>query len=271
MAKKKTNEVAKNQKCDLAKLDYGDDAGCGFEGTTNDDFSIPFLSMFQGLSPQVAGENPLDGAKVGMLFNTVTEEMWDGKEGLIFVPSCRDHCYMEWVPRSQGGGYVGRHELGSEVVVTAKRESTDRKLKSPSGNDLVETFYMYGVIVMGEDVDPSPVVISFTSTKIRAYRTMMTKLNQVTVGPRDKKKKPPLFAHQIRITTVMEKNNKGTYANFRFDPAFGTILESLLDPSSPVFTIAKGLSDMVQEGQAKINYDSADSAGSDEEKEEPPF
>jgi hypothetical protein len=36
-----------------AVLDFGDDAELGYENQNNEDVSIPFLNILQGLSPQV--------------------------------------------------------------------------------------------------------------------------------------------------------------------------------------------------------------------------
>lgn len=266
---KPTNDVAKQEANLPAKLDYGDDFGSGYEGMSQEDFSIPFLTVLQGLSPQVAGENPIEGAQVGKLFNTVSEEMWDGKTGLIFVPACREHCFIEWLPRDQGGGYVGRHEVGSEIVTRAKQTAEQRnKLKTEAGNDLIETFYLYGMAIDNVG-DPAPVVIAFTSTKIKAYRHLMTRLNQVTVG--EKKQRPPLFANQVCITTVMEKNTKGTFANFKFSPAKETFKSSLLAPDDDLLALARGLKDVVHSGVAKINPEGGGTPGADPEQEEPPF
>src|SRR5689334_776840 len=88
---------------DIVKYDYGQNAGAGFEGTTQADFTIPFISLLQAGS-RVITESSIADARPGMLLNTATQELIDGKVGLVIVPVRREHAYVEWVPRAAGGG-----------------------------------------------------------------------------------------------------------------------------------------------------------------------
>lgn len=240
-------------------IDYGDDAGKGFENQTRADITIPFLSVLQPLSPEVTN---MEDAKPGMLFNTVTEELVDGKTGLVFVPAITNHIFVEWKPRETGGGFIGIHQVDSDVVKAAREASTSfGDYKTPNGNKLQETFYVYGVL-SDEDQQPiGPVVIAFTSTKISVYKRWNTKVNMFTVKtPGGAKVRPPLFAHQVRITSVKEKNNKGEFFNFDLQPAVnGSVAESLLPPGAPLLEAAKELREMVAAGLAKPSHDTVTS------------
>lgn len=250
---------------------YGEYAGAGFENTSSDDYSIPFLTVLQALSPQVSGESALDGAKAGQLFNSVTEELIDGKSGVEFVPAFRERLYIEWVPRENGGGFVGRHDSTSQIVAEAKTKSQDGKLKTEGGNDLIDTAYIYGVL-LHKDGREEPAVLAFTSTKLKVYRHLMTKLNQFQVveeiDGQPRKVTPPIFAHRLRISTVTEKNNKGTFFNFKVTSAEETLKDSLLSPGDERFQAAYKLRELVQKGAAQVNYDSQ---SSQEGEEEVPF
>ena len=96
-------EVAEKANTSMAAFDYGSHAAEGFENQTQEDLKIPFLSVLQSNSPQCDDENFPD-ARPGMIFNSVTEELADGKEGVVFVPATTDHVYTEWVPIDDGGG-----------------------------------------------------------------------------------------------------------------------------------------------------------------------
>lgn len=254
----------------LAIHDYGDDVGAGYEGTTNDDFSIPFLNVLQALSPEITGDGreKIEGAEAGNLYNTVTEELL--KDGIEFVPSCREHVYVEWVPRVQGGGYVGRHSVDSEVVKAAKAgASNPNELVSESGNQLVETFYLYGVMVQGDLI--TPVVIAFTSTKIAVYKRFMTKVNQFTVNVGGKKQRPPLFAHLVRVGSTSQKNKHGSFFNFTLSPAEGDLEPSLLAPSDARFEAAKQLREAVSSGAARAAVESTEGGGGGATTTDVPF
>jgi len=80
------NEIAA-QKGGTAVAVLGDleqDAGAGFDGMTQEDYALPFLRLLTSTSPEV-GE--VDGALPGMILNSVTGELFDGKSG-IFVGPC---------------------------------------------------------------------------------------------------------------------------------------------------------------------------------------
>lgn len=260
-----------NQAVALAS-EYGDYAGVGYEGTTQEDYSIAFLNVLQALSPQVNGEAAIDGAKAGQLFNTVTEEPIDGKTGIEFIPAFREQVFVEWVPRDSGGGFVARHAIGSEVVNRAKAQADPKnpnKLQTESGNDLIQTAYIYGVQAH-PDGRLEPLVLSFTSTKLKVYRHLMTKLNQftvpVTIDGELRKITPPIFAYRLRVTTSPEKNNKGSFFNIKITPSEETLGESLLSKDDERFQAAFKLRGMIESGAAQANYDGQggdDSSGTD--------
>lgn len=256
-------------------LDYGDDVGGGFENQTREDIAIPFISILQGLSPQVT-KGTVEGAKPGLLFNTVTEEIIDPKVGLVFVPGYTEHVYVEWIPRKEGGGFVAVHQMDSEIVKRAKDASEEfGKLKvdreGGGKNDLVETFYVYGTL-LDEDGNPETMaVIAFTSSKIKVYRRWNTALRMFTIKTEDGRKvRPPLFAHQVRISTKEESNSEGDYYNFVLHPANGSIAESLLPPGSQALEAAKAVANMVKEGTARAAYETQD-GGDRTDDEEIPF
>lgn len=258
-AVKKTEETAL-----VASLDYGADEGSGFEKMGSDHFSIPFMGVLQAMSPQVADprEGGIEGARPGMIINTVTGELYDGRNGIEFIPSYTEHVVVEWVPREKGGGFVAIHQVDSEVFRRAKETATAfGKYRTPEGNDLVETFYVYGVTCHGEDPGEM-MLIAFTSTKIKIYKRFATTVGMFQTKTKDGRKvRPPLFAHRVRLTTVKEKNTKGDFYNFSITPAEGTVAASLLPPNDPRLEAARSFRELVMQGMARAAFDSQDAAG----------
>ncbi len=236
------------------KVDYSDHEGQGFENQTAADQLIPFLSVLQKMSPQV-DENPK--AKPGLLYNTVSQEVY-GKE-VLFVPAITDHCYVEWKPRDDGGGMVGKHSLHSEIVSDAKKEHEFGKLKTPEGNDLVETFYIYGVVVDGDPKEGnvlSVAIVAFTSTKISIYKKINTRLStfQITNNATGRKQRPPLFAHLLRIGTQQQENVHGKFFNFDIKTFGEEMMEGLLNPNDPRFAAAAAVREAVESGNVREDY-----------------
>lgn len=251
----KTNAVV------VAATGYEDYEGQGFENTSKDDFSIPFFGVLQGLSPQC---ETVDGAKPGKIINTVTNDLFDGQNGLAFVPCVTQHVFVEWRPKEAGGGIVAIHDLGADVVVHCKEKQEFGEYKTPAGNDLVETFYVYGVHPSDDLSSGEQGVIAFTSTKIKKYKAWLTKARgiQITVknaaGVVVKRITPPLFAHVYLLKTTKEKNTKGEFWNWDVSFKGASAEAARIDPKSDLFQSCVATATMVQEGKAKVNYEAAD-------------
>jgi len=251
-------------------VDYGKYANRGFEDTTKDDYLIPFLKLLQGNSPEVEdGEKQIKGAKAGMFMNSATQQMFDGEEGLIIVPCTREHCYTEWVPRDNGGGLVGRHAVDSDVVKKAKAKGAFGKIKLENGNELIETFYVYAMILDSADAtEPTGrVVISFTSTKIKKYKRFRSTVSTV-------KGNPPMFSFILKLTSVPDQTKKGKFKNFELVPINGSAEDSMIDPTlngkdHPLLMLGDEFAKQIEEGVAKADTSTAergDDEGEDDSK-----
>lgn len=270
MTEDKRNEVARQQPGGLpAKADFGDYAGMGTENLDRDDFKIPFLNLLQSLSPEVQSDDPkfIPGAEVGMFANSVTKQLFSGSDGVILVPCYREHHFVEWQPRNQGGGFVAIHATDSEVVQRAKAEAKSFKdLRTPAGNDLVDTFQLYCLRLNAVDAaEPAEIVVlSCTKTKIKRYREYMTRVGtfvlqdeegNVLASPRD----IPLFAHRLKVTATRERGAEGPYYNVLLEPAVGNDIEkSMIDPSTrkELMAAAAALNRSVKGGAKTADYDS---------------
>ena len=123
---------------------FGDDLQQGFENMTQEDMALPFVRILGQLSPQVTDGDAkyIDGAKPGMIYNTVTSELFDGKKGIKVIPCYYKKDYPEWSDRGDGpGAPVAVHSPGSPVIATGKRDGS--KIRLPNGNYLEETASYY--------------------------------------------------------------------------------------------------------------------------------
>lgn len=244
-------------------------AGRGYTKTDAKDFAMPFYQILQSNSPQIADEaRRIKGAIPGMLHNTVTNRVVDGKQGILIIPVTTEHCYTEWVARDKGGGFRGRHELTSELVTKAissgKKTVKGNRPITESGTELQETYNIYAMVI--DDVDAveasEMVVLSFTSTKIKKYKKIMT-----TLRTNKALKDAPLFANRLRVTTVQEKNAEGTFYNFEVSPAVegedpvvaSALPPTLNDADHPLLVAGAKLEEQVLGGVARAAEESLQS------------
>lgn len=245
----------------LAAFDYGDDAvplgqqAMGYENQTSEDSTVPFLVLLQAMSPVVA-EQKVPGAVAGQWMNTVTQMTWSNPSGLLFVPATTRHEYTQFTPRNQGGGYKGRHAIDSEVVTKAKAASKNfGEYFTPEGDELTETFYVFGAIGDADGAALGMAVIAFKSSMIRAYKNWMSLLRAHTIStPTGEKRTPPLYSHLARLTSEPKKFPDGTAFIPVINSANGSVPASMLAPTDDRFLMAKACKTLLDQGGAKVDY-----------------
>lgn len=236
-----------------------EDFGAGFEDFTSDDVAVPFIAILQKGSPQVEEDNPkyLKGAKSGMLFNTVSGELFDGKEtGITVIPVHRVRNFIEWIPKDEGGGLVNVFSPDApEVLEVLKTQKAYGKLKIGDGNDLVETFSVFAILVK-PDGAMDRVVISFASSQIGTYKRWMTMAQNISVPLGNGRSGiPPMFSHRYRLKTVFTQKKEYTW--YKYTVAFDaeTAEASRLQPTDELYQAAKAFRALVVGGRAQVNFE----------------
>ena len=276
MTTKSKSVAPKPQTLPAEMLDYGDDSGVGYEGQTSNDLSLPWINVLQDGSPQVKDKQSHYTA--GMLYNTVTHEGVKGDKGLVIIPVYKRRHYVEWVPRDSGGGFVATHEAESEVVSKAMAESTAFGKYSYKGNDIVETFELYFLILDPDDpTSESSIgfgVTAITSKKIKPFKDWTTALNLVAYRKFGIPNQPPLFANRVRFLTFTDTHKSFTYENVKFLPLnpdtdkMPGIISSLVGKDSPLYNEAKNLREMILNGLAKVDYTTQTQEAPTEERDD---
>ena len=265
--------VVKKEETSLpAVYDYGEHSGAGFEGTSREDFVVPFIYLLQAISPMVAER---DDAKAGMLVNTATGELFPAEEGkgdgIAFIPCYRQHLYVEWKPREAGGGFVAQHATDSDIVRHCRETQAFAEFKTPANNDLIETFYVYGLLVKPDGLIDQ-VIIAFTSTKVKVYKQFMTRADTIRIKtPSGGLVKPPIFAHRYRVTSVSQKNTQGTFFNLRVNFDGDNAEAARLAPTDPIYQAAVQFYELAKDGMLKVDTDSLKQESSTEGSSDIPF
>lgn len=181
-------------------------AGAGFTNATKEDYALPFIGVIQKMSPQIEKGHAkyVKGAEAGMFFNTVTNEFFDGEQGIMVIPVDFRKTFLEWVPRNKGGGLKGEH---------ATRE--DAEAKKEEGTVIADTANHY--VLLKTPNGWEPVLLSCTSTKLKFSRNWMSMMSRVRIGAVP----APSFAKKYILKTVTQTNEKGTFYNIKAEPIDG--------------------------------------------------
>lgn len=217
-AKDKTEVATVKDSAQLpAGIDMEDllrDSGAGVSGMGMDDVAVPYLYILQQMSPQVDPDNDayVEGAKPGMFYNNVNEEIYDGREeGVVVIPCAYERKYVEWVDRDSGGGYVADHDIDSGIL----SECTPNEKGIPvlkNGHLIVETAYHYVYMKNPLTGIWEEIIIPMKSTMLKKSRrwnkTLMATLIPGTSN------QAPRWLYPYRLKTVKETKNNNTWSNY---------------------------------------------------------
>lgn len=241
------NEIAE-QKAGTALAILGDleqDAGAGFDGMTPEDYALPFLRLLTSTSPEV-GE--VDGALPGMVLNSVTGELYDGKKGIAVVPCAYLRQYIEWMPRGQGSGApVHIYPSTSDILSQTHKEPGDNKDYLDNGN-YIENTANYYVMVIGESGFPEPALITMKSTQLKKSRKWNSMMQSVKMSGKNGMFVPPIYSQVYRLSTVAESNDKGKWYGWEIERT-GPV------GSADVYTAAKNFAQSVGAGDVKVKHE----------------
>lgn len=190
------------------------DAGVGVSDMGVGDVALPYLTILQGLSPQVQPGHTayIEGATASMLFNTVSQKIYDGRrDGLVFVPCSYERKLVEWVDRDKGGGWVADYHV-DDPVRTRTKLNEKKKPVLPNGNLLVETAYHYGLFCEPDTGHWIQCVMPMKSTALKVNRRWNNELTTTRIPGTELIAPRWLYPYEIR--TTMEAKNNNTWWQF---------------------------------------------------------
>ena len=241
-----TNVVKKEKAGAIAISSFEVDSGKGLGKLTQEDLALPFLKILGQLSPEVNKRDGkyVKGAEPGMIFNSVTGELYDGAKGIQVVPCHYKLEYIEWRDRGEGSGApVAIHSSSSDVMTKTTRDASFKD-RLPNGN-YVERTASHFVIVNGQT--PSTALIAMKSTQLKISR----KWNSMMAGIRLKGKNglftPASFSHIYQLKTIQQSNDKGTWFGWEVSK-IGPVQDTTL------YQQAKTFAENVSKGDVKVKH-----------------
>ena len=186
------------------------DAGKGLGKLTQEDLALPFLKILGQLSPEVNKRDGkfVKGSEPGMIFNSVSGELYDGTKGISVIPCLYKLEYIEWKDRGEGSGApVAIHSSASDIMSKTKMDA-NFKDRLPNGNYIEKTANHFVLITQPT---ATTALISMKSTQLKISR----KWNSMMAGLKMKGKNgmftPASFSHTYQLRTVEQSNDKGTW------------------------------------------------------------
>ena len=249
------NQVAEKKKSDVALTGmFEEDANTSFGNMDSDDYALPFLRVLGQLSPECNKRDAkyVDGAEPGMIFNTVTKQLYDGEAGVNIIPCYYKREYVEWSDRGEGtSAPVAIHSVDSGIIKEATRDAS-YKDRLPNGNYLENTASYFVLID-----DGTSALISMKSTQLKVSRSWNSMMNSIKLKGKTGMFTPAMYSHVYSLKTVQQSNDKGTW--------FGWTIEKVGPvQDKDLYEAAKSFASSVNKGDVTAKHGGDETKSKDE-------
>ena len=240
------NEVTEKKSAPLPANMFEEDAAKGLGAIGQEDLALPFLKILGQLSPEVNKRDGkyVEGAEPGMIFNSVSGELYDGVKGIDVIPCFYKLEYIEWKDRGEGlGAPVAIYDSSSDIMSKTKPDA-NYKDRLPNGNYIEKTASHF-VIVSGDS--PSTALISMKSTQLKISRKWNSMMSGIKMKGANGMFTPASFSHIYKLKTTQMSNDKGTWFGWEVSKVGPVTEKGLYDQ-------AKGFSDSISKGSVKAKH-----------------
>ena len=240
------NQVAEKNTAGLPANMFEDDAAKGLGKISQEDLALPFLKILGQLSPEVNKRDGkyVEGAEPGMIFNSVSGELYDGVKGIDVIPCFYKLEYIEWKDRGEGlGAPIAIYDSSSDIMSKTKPDA-NYKDRLPNGNYIEKTASHF-VIVSGDS--PSTALISMKSTQLKISRKWNSMMSGIKMKGANGMFTPASFSHIYKLKTTQMSNDKGTWFGWEVSKVGPVTEKGLYDQ-------AKGFSDSISKGSVKAKH-----------------
>ena len=240
------NQVAEKKSAGLPSNVFEDDAAKGLGAIGQEDLALPFLKILGQLSPEVNKRDGkyVEGAEPGMIYNSVSGELYDGVKGIDVIPCFYKLEYIEWKDRGEGlGAPVAIYDSSSDIMSKTKPDA-NYKDRLPNGNYIEKTASHF-VIVSGDS--PSTALISMKSTQLKISRKWNSMMSGIKMKGANGMFTPASFSHIYKLKTTQMSNDKGTWFGWEVSKVGPVTDKGLYDQ-------AKGFSESISKGSVKAKH-----------------
>ena len=240
------NQVAEKKTAGLPTNMFEEDAAKGLGKIGQEDLALPFLKILGQLSPEVNKRDGkyVEGAEPGMIYNSVSGELYDGVKGIDVIPCFYKLEYIEWKDRGEGpGAPVAIYDSSSDIMSKTTPDA-NYKDRLPNGNYIEKTASHF-VIVAGDS--PSTALISMKSTQLKISRKWNSMMSGIKMKGKNGLFTPASFSHIYRLKTTQMSNDKGTWFGWEVSKV-GPVTDQSL------YGQAKSFSENISKGNVKAKH-----------------
>ena len=240
------NQVAEKKSAGLPANMFEDDAAKGLGAIGQEDLALPFLKILGQLSPEVNKRDGkyVEGAEPGMIFNSVSGELYDGVKGIDVIPAFYKLEYIEWKDRGEGlGAPVAIYDSSSDIMSKTKPDA-NYKDRLPNGNYIEKTASHF---VMITNPTAATALISMKSTQLKISRKWNSMMSGIKMKGANGMFTPASFSHIYKLKTTQMQNDKGTWFGWEVNKVGPVTDKGLYDQ-------ARSFSESISKGSGKAKH-----------------
>lgn len=240
------NQVTEKKSAGLPSNIFEGDAAKGLGTIGQEDLALPFLKILGQLSPEVNKRDGkyVEGAEPGMIYNSVSGDLYDGVKGIDVIPCFYKLEYIEWKDRGEGpGAPVAIYDSSSDIMSKTKPDA-NYKDRLPNGNYIEKTASHF-VIVSGDS--PSTALISMKSTQLKISRKWNSMMSGIKMKGANGMFTPASFSHIYKLKTTQMQNDKGTWFGWEVNKVGPVTDKGLYDQ-------ARSFSESISKGSVKAKH-----------------
>ena len=240
------NQVTEKKSAGLPSNIFEGDAAKGLGTIGQEDLALPFLKILGQLSPEVNKRDGkyVEGAEPGMIYNSVSGDLYDGVKGIDVIPCFYKLEYIEWKDRGEGlGAPIAIYDSSSDIMSKTKPDA-NYKDRLPNGNYIEKTASHF-VIVSGDS--PSTALISMKSTQLKISRKWNSMMSGIKMKGANGMFTPASFSHIYKLKTTQMQNDKGTWFGWEVNKVGPVTDKGLYDQ-------ARSFSESISKGSVKAKH-----------------
>lgn len=251
--------VAKAETTAIAEFDpsmFEGDAGQGMDNMGQEDLALPFLKILSGLDPIL---DEREDARKGDIYNTVTGQIYKGKDGIRVIPCAYQRRFIQWAPRGSGTGAPINVFTPDEKLPKTERSKEDNRDYVVGGNgDYIDETHQHFVIVLNEDGSAETALIAMKSTQLKKSRKWNSMMASRQMQGKNGPFTPPRFSHIYHLKTLQEENSKGSWHGWEMSVE-GVVTDMAL------YQRAKAFNESIMAGDVMVKHVDEDNRGSGED------
>ena len=228
------------------------DAGSGNQNISQDDLALPFLKIISGLDPLL---DDIEELRKGDIYNTVTGDIYKGKEGVRVIPCAYQRRFIEWAPRGQGtGAPVNIYGPDEERPRTERSRDDNREYVVGGNGTYIEDTQQHFVLVLNEDGTAAPALIAMKSTQLKKGRKWNSMIQGRTMMGKNGLFQMPRFSNVYVLKSVSEENSKGSWHGWDVS------LEGPVQDMA-IYAQAKAFAESINRGDVQVKHSRDDDSG----------